>query len=418
MSTTVLIVLLIVLVVLILVTAFFSASETSMMAINRYQLQHLAKEQHRAAMRVSKLLERSDRLLGVILIGNTFANILASSIATVIAVHFWGDLGIVFATVLLTFIILILAEVAPKTLAASHAQKVAFLVSLPLVFLLKLLYPIVWIANTFSNGLLKIFHVSIKHKTVDHLTSEELSTLVKESGDKIPDTHQEMLLAILELEKVTVDDIMIARNDVVGIDLDDDWEIINKQITNSKHSKLPVFQGDINNLKGILHMRSVLKLLAKEPLDKTKIEMILIEPYFIPEGVPLHEQLLNFRSVKARTGFVVDEYGDIQGLVTLEDILEEIVGEFTTDIPSIHKEVKALKNGGFLVDAAITVRELNKQIESDFNTSGPKTLSGLIIEHLEMIPEAGVSLKVGNYYLEVVSVKNNRIFKVKVLKAI
>lgn len=417
MSTITLVILFITLIVLILISAFFSAAETSMMAINRYRLQHLVMEKHRAALRVSKLLARSDRLLGVILLGNNFANILASAIATIIAMHLWGDIGVAIVTFVLTFIILILAEVAPKTLAASHSQKIAFLVSMPLWGLLKLLYPFVWVTNFLANGLLKLFRVPIKREAMEHLTSDELSTLVKEAGDKIPDTHQDMLLAILELEKMTVDDIMITRNDIVGIDIDEDWSLIHKQITSGQHTKLPVFQGDINNLKGVLHIRHALNLFAKNQLSKETIGDVLAEPYFIPEGVPLHQQLLNFRSVKARTGFVVDEYGDIQGLVTLEDILEVIVGEFTTDIPSIHKEVKKLKSGNFLVDAAINLRELNKQIDSNFNTSGPKTLSGLIIENLEMIPEAGVSLKIGNLILEVVSVKNNRIYKVKISKS-
>lgn len=416
MSTATLIVLFFILIALIFLSAFFSCAETSMMAINRYRLRHLVRNRHRAAIRVSKLLERADRLLGVILIGNTFANILASSIATVAALHIWGDAGVAIVTFLLTFIILIFGEVAPKTLAAAHSQRIAFLVSFPLMILLKLLYPIVWLSNFIANNILKLFGVRIKADTIEHLTSEELSTLVKEAGNKIPDAHQNMLLAILELEKLTVDDIMINRNDIIGIDLDDKWQIIQDKITSAQHTKLPIYKGDINNLKGILHIREALRLLSHGQLTKTNLERSMQEPYFIPEGVPLHIQLLNFRAIKSRTAFIVDEYGDIQGLVTLEDILEEIVGKYTTDVPAIHKEIKKLIDGNYLVDAGISIRELNKQLNTNFDTSGPKTLSGLIIENLEMIPEAGVSLKILDYPMEIMSVQNNRIHKVKIFK--
>lgn len=417
MDTTTLMILLTSLVGLIFLSAFFSAAETSMMALNRYRLRHLARTGHHAAVRTSKLLERSDRLLGTILICNTFATILASSLATVIAMSLWGDLGIAIAAFILTFVILIVGEIAPKTLAAIHPQRIALLVSLPLVVLLKVLYPVVLGANLLANGMLRLLRVPIKAVSLEHLTSEELSTLVKEAGDKIPDSHQDMLLAILELEKITVDDIMINRNDIVGIDLNQEWSNIHKQITTGQHTKLPVYEGDINNIKGILHVRSALQLLSKGKLTKANIEQAIKEPYFTPEGTPLHSQLLNFRVVRGRTAFVVDEYGDIQGLVTLEDILEEIIGEFTTDIPAIHKEVKSLHDGSYLVDAAITVRDLNKQIDSNFDTSGPKTLSGLIIEQLEVIPQPGVSLKLSNYPIEVVSTKKNRIYKVKIYKS-
>ncbi len=408
------IILCIALVALILLSGFFSSSETAMMALNRYRLRHLARNKHRAAMRVSQLLERPDRLLGVILIGNTFANILASSLATVLAVHYFGDVGIAIATFLLTFIILIFAEVAPKTFAATHPQSIAFLVSLPLKMLLKIFYPVVWSANFLANGILKLFKVRAPAASVEHLTSEELQTLVREAGDKIPDTHQDMLLAILELEKITVDDIMIPRNEIVGIDLEDDWSITHKKIIEGQHTKMPVYEGDINNIKGILHVRQALNLLSKNLLTRKSILQTLKEPYFIPESTPLHIQLLNFRNVKNRTAFVVDEYGDILGLATLEDILEEIVGEFTTNIPDLHKEIKKLSDGHYVVDAGITLRDLNKQIHTHFDTKGPKTLSGLIIEELEMIPEPGIGLKIAGYPMEVLKVSHNRIEQVKI----
>jgi Mg2+/Co2+ transporter CorB len=415
MAATTIIILLISLVVLIFLSGFFSSSETAMMALNRYRLRHLAGIKNRSAVRVSKLLERPDRLLGVILIGNTFANVLASSLATVLAVYYFGDAGIAIAPFILTFIILIFAEVAPKTFAAAHSQRLAFIVALPLVLLLKIFYPIVWIVNFLANGLLKLLRVRLKRDSMEHLTSDELGTLVKEAGDKIPDSHQNMLLAILELEKVTVDDIMIPRNDIVGIDLENDWGDIHKRITCGEHTRMPVYMGDIDNIKGMLHVRKALNLLSKSQLTKQTILESLNEPYFIPEGTPLHTQLLNFRSVKMRTAFVVNEYGDIEGLATLEDILEEIVGEFTTDIPAIHKEIKKQADGSYIVDAAITVRELNKQLQTNFDTSGPKTLSGLIIEELEMIPRQGVGLKISGYPLEVLRVENNRIEIVRII---
>jgi len=409
MDTLVLSLLLAALLVLILLSGFFSGSETAMMALNRYRLRHLARGNHRVAMRVSKLLERPDRLLGVILIGNTFANILASSIATVIALHYFGEVGIAIATFMLTLIILIFAEVTPKTLAAIHPQRFAFRVSMPLKILLKIFYPIVFVVNYVANGFLKIFRVKTSKKGTEHLSSEELTTLIKDSGDKIPQSHQEMLVGILELEKVSVDDIMIPRNDIIGIDLDDDWRHILSKITHSQHTRIPIYEEAIDNIKGLLHIRLALDYLSKSTLNRENLLKIITEPYFVPENTPLHTQLLNFRNTKLRTAFVVDEYGDIQGLVTLEDILEEIVGEFTTDIVSDVKQIRPQSDGSYLVDASMNIRDLNRTMKWNFDTSGPKTLSGAIIECLEMIPKPGICLKISDYPIEVARVKKNRV---------
>ena len=331
MNETSLTALFILLVGLILLSGFFSSSETGMMSLNRYRLKHMAKTGHKGAKRAQGLLQRTDQLIGVILIGNNFVNIFASSIATVIAIRVWGDAGIAIATILLTIVILIFAEVTPKTLAALFPEKIAFPASYILGPLLKILYPIVWAVNLFTGGILKLLGVSAADAANDHLSREELRTLVNEAGALIPAKHKDMLVSILDLEKVTVNDIMVPRNEVVGIDLEDDTDTILRQLRSSQHTRLPVFKGDINNIQGILHLRSASKLLQQEEINKAMIMQLCQEPYFIPESTPLNTQLINFQKGRRRFGVVVDEYGDVLGLATLEDILEEIVGDFTTD---------------------------------------------------------------------------------------
>lgn len=406
--------LIITLVVLILLSAFFSASETGMMSINRYRIRHLARTGDKTALRICKLLERPDRLLGVILTGNTFANILASSIATVIAVHFFGDVGVIIVTVLLTLVILIFAEMAPKTLAALYSQAVASTASLPLAFLLKVLYPVVWTMNTIANGILRLFKINVEKAGIDRLSAEELRSVVLESSGRISKQHQEMLLRILETEHVTVDDIMIPRNEIIGIDINDDWEKVVDFLTSSSHTKLPLYKDDIDNVIGILHVREALKLLGQNRLDKDSLRQVAREVYFIPEGTPLHVQLLNFRTEQRRSALVVDEYGDIQGLITLEDVLEEIVGEFKADIPTASKYVEPQTDGSFVIDGTVNIRELNRLMGWQLPVDGPKTLSGLIIEYLEFIPEAQTCLRLAGYPMEVTMVQGNLIRSVNV----
>jgi Mg2+/Co2+ transporter CorB len=404
------------LIFLILLSAFFSASETAMMAINRYRLRHLVRSKNRKAIRVSRLLERPDRLLGVILIGNTVATIFASAVATIIAEQFFGPWGIALTTVVLALTILIFAEVTPKTYAANQPQRVAFLTSWSLKILLKLLYPLVWLANLIANAILRLFRVKVRKNshTLEQLTSEELTTLVVEAGEKIPDQHQDMLLAILGLEKISVDDIMVPRSDIIGIDLEDDWVKIQRQLTTSEHTRLPVYVDDINNVKGILHVRFALNLLAENKLAKDTLMQACETVYFIPEGAPLPTQLLQFRASKRRFGLIVDEYGDVIGLVTLADILEEIVGEFTTNIAAAYKGVQAESDGSYLVNGSINIRDLNRRMDWNFDTSGPKTLSGLITEYLETIPQPGICLRISGYPIEIVKVTGNTVKIAKV----
>lgn len=406
----------IILVFLIFLSGFFSGSETGMMSLNRYRLRHLARKKHRSAKKVSQLLERPDRLLGVILIGNTFANIFASAIATIIAVRLVGEGGIALAMVILTFIVLIFSEVAPKTVAAVHPQAVSFIVVWPLSFLLKILYPFVWFVNTIVNGLLLIFRVKVGKAKLEHLTGEELRTVVHEAGSKLPSKHKEMLLGILDLEKVTVDHIMIPRNEVVGIDLEDEWSDVVDMIQSSRHTRLPVCRESLDDVVGFIHLRSVLSLLADEELNKETLENATEDAYFVPEGTPLTTQLLNFQQEKQRSALVVDEYGDIQGLITLEDILEEIVGEFTTDLETTAQDIYPQPDGSFLIDGTATIRDINKALEWKLPEEGPKTLSGLITEYLEYIPNPGTCMLIAGYPIEVIHIKDNMVKTAKVLK--
>ncbi|MFL1467274.1 HlyC/CorC family transporter [Marinobacter sp. DUT-3] len=407
MNETSLTVLFSVLVGLIVLSAFFSSSETGMMSLNRYRLKHMAKTGHKGAKRAQGLLQRTDQLIGVILIGNNFVNILASSIATVIAIRIWGDAGIAIATLLLTLVILIFAEVTPKTLAALFPEKIAFPASHILGPLLKILYPLVWAVNLFTGAILKILGISPHDAANDHLSREELRTVVNEAGALIPAKHKDMLVGILDLENVTVNDIMVPRNDVVGIDLDDEMDTILRQLRSSQHTRLPVYKGDINNIRGILHLRSASKLLLQEDLNKAMLMQLCQEPYFIPESTPLNTQLINFQKGKRRFGVVVDEYGDVRGLATLEDILEEIVGEFTTDYAATSPDIIPQDDGTFIIDGATALRTINKTLGWKMPTDGPKTLNGLITETLENIPETNVCLKVSGHRIEVLQIKDN-----------
>ncbi|QKT04714.1 HlyC/CorC family transporter [Ectothiorhodospiraceae bacterium 2226] len=399
---------------LIILSAFFSGSETALMTLNRYRLRHLAHGRNPGAMRAQRLLERPDRLIGVILLGNNFVNILASAIATVVALRLWGEAGIAIATGLLTLVILLFAEVTPKTLAALHPERLAFPASYVLGPLLRVLYPFVWVVNLIANSLLRLLGVSPEHDVNRHLSSEELRTVVNEAGAQISRRHQQMLLSILDLEKATVDDIMVPRNEVVGINIEDDWKDILHQLSTSQHTRLPVFRGSIDQVIGMVHVRNVLRLLTGPDPDKADFIKSLGEPYFVPEGTPLHVQLLNFQRQRRRIGLVVDEYGDIQGLVTLEDILEEIVGEFTTDPADRIKDIHPQDDGSYLVDCSVSVRDLNRIMQWQIPTDGPKTLNGLIIEYLETIPEPGTSLLLAGYPIEVVQTSANAVRTVRI----
>ncbi|WP_372742837.1 HlyC/CorC family transporter [Neptunomonas sp.] len=394
---------------LILCSAFFSSSETGMMSLNRYRLKHLVKQHHSGARKASKLLERPDRLIGVILIGNNFVNILASAIATVIAVRLWGDAGIVIATASLTIIILIFAEVSPKTVAALYPEKIAFPAAYILTPLLTLTYPLVWIVNGITNGLLKLCGLSPDGNSNHNLSTEELRTLVHEAGALLPKRKQSMLLGVLELNDVTVDDIMIPKNDIQGIDLDFELDDILSRLSTTSHTRLPVYNGDINKVVGILHMRNLAQLIQQGNVTKASILQVVHEPYFIPESTPLQTQLLNFQKESRRIGLVVDEYGDVLGIATLEDILEEIVGELSAHHRAENADIHPQDDDSYIIEASAFIRDINKSLSWDLPTNGPKTLNGLIIETLESIPDANVCLSINGYRVETLQMTDNLI---------
>jgi len=404
-----------VLAILILLSAFFSSTETALMSINRYRLRHRAKEGHKGAQLAEALLRRPDRVIGLILLGNNFANILASSLVTVIALRIGGEGAVAAGAGILTLVILIFAEVAPKTLAALRPEVLAYPAAFVYVPLLKITYPIVWAVNLMANGLLKLLRVAPQGVPGQALSREELRTVVAEAGALIPGRHREMLVSILDLGKVTVDDIMVPRNEIAGIDLEDDWDHILEQLEDSQHTRLVVYRGELDQTVGILHLRSILKDLADRDLSPTKLETRVRDAYFVPEGTPLQRQLVNFQRVKRRVALVVDEYGDIQGLVTMDDILEEIVGEFTTDPSDVYREVQPEADGSFVVQGSANVRELNRTMRWQLPVEGPKTLNGLILERMETIPDAGVKLMVDGYTMEVMQATGNAIRSVRVV---
>ena len=397
------------LIFLIILSGFFSGSETGLMSLNRYRLRHLADQKHKGAIRAQRLLETPEKLIGLILLGNNFVNILASAIATVIGLRVMGQAGIAVATGVLTFVVLIFAEVTPKTLAALHPERFALPSSLVLSPLLKLLYPVVWFINLFTAGIFRLLGIKAEDTAGMKLSTEELRVVVNEASSMIPHRHQKMLLSILDLEKATIEDIMIPRNEIVGIDINDDWDDIVKQLTESQHTRLPVYEDDIDHVIGMVHLRRAIKLFQQPGAGKEEFQTLVREAYFVPEGVPLNRQLINFQKERRRIGLVVNEYGDILGLITLEDILEEIVGEFTTDPSATSKDIHQQEDGTYLVDGSTSVRDLNKVLEWDLPTEGPKTLNGLIIEYLEHIPDPGTSMLLGGYPIEIVQTSQNAV---------
>ena len=397
---------------LLLLSAFFSGSETALMSLNRYQLRHKAREGHRGARLAERLLRRPDRIIGLILLGNNLVNVYAASIVGVYAFRIGGEPAAAIGAVLLTLVVLIFAEAAPKTLAALHPERLAFPAAIIYYPLLKITYPIVWLTNVMSNGVLWLFGVRGGHTGLQSLTREELRTVVFEAGARISTRYRSMLLSILDLEQVSIDDVMVPHNEIVGIDLDDEVEEIEEIIANSQHTRLPVYRDSIDQVIGILHLRKLANL-AETGIDKAALQRLLSEPYFVPEGTPLSTQLVQFQRRRERIALVVDEYGDIQGIVTLEDILEEIVGEFTTD-PGEVEDVVREGQDSFIVDAAANIRELNRSQDWELPTDGPKTLNGLIVERLETIPAPSTCVKINGYPIEIVAVDDNRIRTVRV----
>jgi Mg2+/Co2+ transporter CorB len=402
---------------LLILAAFFAGSETALMSLNRYRLRHMAAEGSRSARLAEALLKRPDRLIGLILLLSTLVNVAAPMLVGYIALRLGGgEFFVAFGAAILAVVLLIFCEVAPKTYGALHPERLALPAAYIYTPLLFLLYPFVWFTNLLANGVLRLFGVS-RQVAANSLSSEELRTVVAEAGAMIPRRHQQMLVSILDLENATVEDIMVPRNEIVGIDIDDDWDRILEQLRQSQHTRLPVYQGEIDRIIGLLHMKQVVHELARGHLDEDTLTAAAQarEPYFVPSGTTLNTQLLNFQRNKRRMAFVVDEYGDIQGLVTIEDILEEIVGEFTTDPATMmHKDVHAEADGSFVASASATIRALNRSMRWNLPTDGPKTLNGLIVEFLETIPEPGTTLKMADYMLEVLQTSDNAIKTVRI----
>lgn len=387
------------------------------MSLNRYRLKHLAKKSH-GARRAQKLLERPDRLIGIILIGNNAVNILASIIASIISIRLFGpEIGIFVATLGLTLAILIFSEVTPKTIAALHPEAVAFKASHILKPLLKVAYPLVWIVNHLSNALVRLLGVDPLTKVNDSLSKEELRTVVDESKEEnLSSRHQDMLISVLDLEKISVNDIMVPRNEIFGLNLSDDIDTLVENIINTEHTRLPVYEGDINEIVGILHIRKMSRILrgGEGELTKEAIKRFTNPTYFIPAETPLHIQLINFQKNKYRLGLVVDEYGEIEGLATLDDILEEIVGDFTTNIFESEDEIIRQDDGSYIIDGAANIRDINKTTHWNLPVDGPKTLNGLALEHIESFPDGRVSLNIDTYRLEVLALSEKMISKLKV----
>jgi Mg2+/Co2+ transporter CorB len=394
--------------------AFFSSTETALMRLNRYRLRHRARSGLRTARLTEKLLEHPDRLIGLILLGNNASNLAAAAIVTVISIRLGGENAIFVGTLILTFVVLIFAEVAPKTLAARNPSRLALPASLIYYPMMKLAYPLVWFINLLANGLLRLFGVPADHDSSQALGTAELRTVVTEASSLMPARHQRMLLSILDLEDVTVDDIMVPRQEIVGIDLDEPWKENLALIRDSVYSRLPVFRDDIDEIDGILRIRDIHHALAQGTLTKSVLTEKTREPYYVPEGTPLNTQLANFQRLKHRVALVVDEYGDIQGLVTTEDIVREIVGEFGTDPAPTGPEIHRENDGSFVVDASSNIRQLNRLMNWNLPTDGPKTLNGLIVERLETIPESGTGLTVNLYPIEILDTTEHAITKVRV----
>jgi len=401
-------------VVLLVLSAFFSATETALMSLNRYRLRHLARSGHRGARVAEYLLLRPDRLIGLILLGNNAANITAAALVTILAQRLGGQGVVLAATFLLTVVVLIFCEVAPKTIAALNPARIALPAALIYYPLLKIAYPVVWLLNLFTNGLLRLLGVRPDQIASHSLSAEELRTVVAEAGVMVPRRHQRMLLSILDLDAITVDDIMVPRQEIVGLDLDRTWEENLAIIQTSTHDRLPVYREDVDNIVGVTRVRDLLPELVKGELTQALLLERIREPYFVPEGTPLNKQLLNFQQHRRRSAFVVDEYGDVQGLITTQDIINELVGELDRDATPVDLGVTKESERSYVVDASANVRQLNRVMNWNLPTDGPKTLNGLIVEQLATIPESGTGVTVADYPIEILDTTEHGITRVRV----
>ena len=403
------------LLVALLLSALSSATETALMSVNRYRLRHLAREGSTSARMAETLLQRPDRLIGTILIINNFVNSAAAALVTLISLSMGGETMAAVGVAVFTAVLIIFGEVAPKTFGALYPERIALPAAVVYTGLLKVLYPMVVATNFVANGVLRLLGVTREQASRTSLSSEELRTVVAEASTVIPHRHQRMLMSILDLEKIAVEDIMVPRHEIYGIDLTDDWDDIVEQVRDCRHTRIPVYDGNLDALVGVLHMKKVARLLARGEFDREQLVALTRtrEPYYVPEGTSLNTQLLQFQRQRRRVAFVVDEYGDVQGLVTLEDLLEEIVGEFTSDTNMLHKDVHRERSDSFVVNAAASVRTLNRKMGWTLPTSGPRTLNGLIVEQMEAIPTPGQKLRVGDYSLEVLQVSDNAVKTVR-----
>ena len=394
-------------------SAFFSGSETSMMAINRYRLKHLVKEKNKSAKRVSKLLERTDRLLGVILIGNNFTHTLSTALATVVAIRIWSDSAVLAVTVFMTIIMIIFAEVMPKTIAALKPESIAFPSSYILKPLSKILSPLITLVSFVSNNVTKLIGIDLDNADKDELKPEELRTLLQTS--RVPKRQEEMLMGIFDMDYLSVNDVMIPKNEIIGIDLNDELEDILRQLQDIDFTYIPCFKDSIDNIQGFLSLNKKADFLGYKNQSKQNLKEELQEPLFVPENTPLYKQLANFQSSGKRVGLIVDEYGDIEGIITLRAILEVIVGEITTE--SIEKmDIMPQADGTYLVEGGMMIREVNRRLDWELPTEGPKTLSGLILEEIQTIPETNIGLTISGYRIETVLIKDNVIKLAKLEK--
>jgi Mg2+/Co2+ transporter CorB len=406
---------------LLLISGFFSIAETSLMSLNRYRLKHLVKEGNRGAKLASTLLAKTDKLLGVILLCNNFANAASATLVTVITVELFGEgeWVLMIGTLSVTFAILVFSEISPKVIAAAYPEKLGIMCSYVLYPLLKLLYPAVWFVNLFVEGLLKLFRVNINFsETTQSLTMDELRSIVTDAGHFMPKKHRTILLNLFDLEKITVDDVMTAHTMVEVIDFDQPIDDILQRISTSHHTRLPVREGDNEEMIGVLHIRKVMNQIRgyqhEEPLDKEALREIISDPYFIPSGTPLYTQIQQFQENQERIALIVDEYGEFKGLITLEDILEEVIGDFTTQSPSRIGSYRQDEDGGWLVDGSSSLRDINKKLQLSLPTDGPRTLNGLVIEYFEDIPEPNTSFRMGVHTLEIVQTQDRIVKIVKI----
>ena len=401
--------------ILLVLSAFFSSAETGMMALNKYRLKHLIKQNNRSAKRADKLLKRPDRLLGVILIGNNFVNILAAALTTILCLELFGNSGVFIGSVILTIIILIFAEVTPKTFAAKNAESIALPASGILKVLQKVLYPLIWVVNFFSNSLLDLLNVKDENKNED-ITTEELKSVLENSGEMIPKRYQDMLTSILDLDEILIDEIMTPRNEILGIDIEENFEILMEKIAINQKEIMPIYEQSLDNLKGTIDTNGIKKFLISNKLSIKSFMDFADDVYVALENTPLSNQLFNFQKDNKTSAVVVDEYGDVKGLIDINDILEEIVGELSTDKARDKIDIQEQKDGSYLIDGSAAIREINKKLSWDLPLEGPVTLNGLILEKIQTIPESNVSINLNNYLIETVLIKDNMIKFVKVLK--